>query len=360
MDLNKLQTPREILEEKGIEALKSNPEGKTFMRTVAVILVLKGMKASEVAGIFDVTERSVTNWVKKADTGGFDALIAKKQKGAEPVLSPEMIEKINCVIDDDPKQHGFNVWDGPTLSRYIKTEFDVEYSVRSCQYLFHKLGRTLVRPQTYPSLKNPDDAARKAFRELMAELEDDPTKTVVFQDEVHFCAQTTITRKWVRKGSKPRVMSKPGKDSIAYSGFVIPETGVLHVNKPGWFTFETTIGSIKEFLENCPPEDGKRYVIVMDNAPWHKKAVRLIRDDEEYKELNSAVDLIFLPPYSPDLNPIEQVWRVTRREETHNRYFESSSELTACLDRYFEGFSVPNEKLRSQTSFTWIPEGMSA
>ena len=44
----------------------------------------------------------------------------------------------------------------------------------------------------------------------------------VFQDEVHFQVQTTITRKWAEKGSEPKVMSKPGKNNVAYSGFVIP------------------------------------------------------------------------------------------------------------------------------------------
>ena len=53
----------------------------------------------------------------------------------------------------------------------------------------------------------------------------DPDIIPVFQDEVHFQVQTSITRKWAPKGSKPKVMSKPGKSSIAYSGFVIPETG---------------------------------------------------------------------------------------------------------------------------------------
>ena len=50
---------------------------------------------------------------------------------------------------------------------------------------------------------------------------------VVFQDEVHFQVQTSITSRWAEKGSKPKVMSKPGKESIAYSGYLIPETGEL-------------------------------------------------------------------------------------------------------------------------------------
>ena len=60
--------------------------------------------------------------------------------------------------------------------------------------------------------------------------------------------------------------SAPGRKSVAYSGFVIPSTGKLWVNKPGWFTYETVIASIRDFLANNPLEDGVKYYMVMDNA----------------------------------------------------------------------------------------------
>ena len=148
-------------------------------------------------------------------------------------------------------------------------------------------------------------------------------------------------------------MSKPVKDSVAYSGFVIPETGELFVMKPGWFNYETVIRSFRDFIEANPIEEGKKYCVILDNAPWHKKAIRLIWGDEqpEYSDIRDAMTYLSLPPYSPDLNQIEQVWRVTRREKTHNRYFGSLSLITETLDNYFSGFSAPNDQLRKLCSF---------
>ena len=57
--------------------------------------------------------------------------------------------------------------------------------------------------------------------------------------------------------------------------------------------------------------------------------------------------------HSPDLNPIEQVWRVTRREKTHNHYWSGLPKLTAVLDEWFGSFAEPNEKLASLCSFAW-------
>ena len=54
-------------------------------------------------------------------------------------------------------------------------------------------------------------------------------------------AESTVTRAWYPKGSCPKVKSYPGHKSVAYSGFVIPETGELFVTKPDWFNYETTM-----------------------------------------------------------------------------------------------------------------------
>lgn len=165
---------------------------------------------------------------------------------------------------------------------------------------------------------------------------------------MHFQVTTSVTRKWVPKGSKPRVGSAPCRRNAPYSGFVRPDTGELFVTKPSWFNYETTTGSIREMLGAFGA--GKVH-LVLDNAPWHKKAARLIREDPGYADVRERVEPRFLPPYSPDLNPIEQVWRVTRREVTHNVYFPDVGALADALDGYFAGLREPNEKLRSLCTF---------
>ena len=148
-------------------------------------------------------------------------------------------------------------------------------------------------------------------------------------------------------------MSKPGKQNVAYSGYLIPETGELIVTKPTWFNYETVIQSLRDFIKLAPLPDGKQYCMVLDNAPWHRKAIRLIWTEaqEEYRDIREAMTYISLAPYSPDLNPIEQVWRITRREVTHNRYFSSKAKLEATLDDYYSKLRQPNAKLKTLCSF---------
>lgn len=162
-----------------------------------------------------------------------------------------------------------------------------------------------------------------------------------------------MTAGWFKKGSAPTVKSLPGRSKISYSGFVIPQTGELFVSKPERFNYETTVDSIREFLEAHPLPEGKKYALVMDNAPWHQKTVRLVQTEHTptYSDIYEKVAFIKMPPYSPDLNPIEQVWRITRRENTHNVFFANVDTLESTIDTAFKAWAMPNSQLRSLCSF---------
>lgn len=187
------------------------------------------------------------------------------------------------------------------------------------------------------------------------DIQEIPNAKLVFQDEVHFNVQTDISSIWAIKGSTPKIKSKPGKEKVSYSGFVIPSTGELFTDKPDTFTFETTISSIRSFLSVYPPETGAKYYLVMDNASWHKKAKRLIKENTNgiYSDIKAQIVFVYLPPYSPDLNPIEQVWRITRKDAKNNKYFSDKAELEETLDSYYDVFAKPNDTLRRLCSFNF-------
>ncbi len=81
--------------------------------------------------------------------------------------------------------------------------------------------------------------------------------------------------------------------------------------------------------------------MVLDNARYHHAKM----NKEFIEKIKSKLELLFLPPYSPELNPIEFLWKKTRRAVTHNRYFESLEEQKIELKYFFNKFSKPNGEL---------------
>jgi transposase len=129
-----------------------------------VNLMLSGLSSKLLAEFCGDSERTLQTWLKKVDEIGWEALVAVKQAGRPNKLNDEQINEIKAALKTDPAESGYNVWDGPALSDYIKTKYGIDYGVRACQILMHKMGFSLIRPQTYPSLGNPDNETREAFK----------------------------------------------------------------------------------------------------------------------------------------------------------------------------------------------------
>ncbi len=155
---------REELLTQGRSIVSESADNKFVHRVSMVNLMLSGFSAKELAKYCGESERTLQSWLKKVDEQGWETLISKKQTGRPSRLSNQQVEEIRIAVQADPEQSGYNVWDGPTLSDYIKSQYGIEYGVRASQYLLHRMGFSLIRPQVYPSLEQPDDEAREAFK----------------------------------------------------------------------------------------------------------------------------------------------------------------------------------------------------
>ncbi len=125
---------------------------------------------------------------------------------------------------------------------------------------------SLVNPQTYPS-KGKENTEEREEPKKIAEIEKDKKKSIVYQDEAHFQIGTTITRKWMKKGSKPGVGSPPGKKSVSCSGYIEPSTRKLHIGRSSWYNYSRVIESLRAFASSGVIEEGKKIVLILDNAP---------------------------------------------------------------------------------------------
>jgi transposase len=166
----------------------------------------------------------------------------------------------------------------------------------------------------------------------------DSTVQLWCEDEVHFQRHSSLIRMWAPKGQQPRVLSPSVRHKVGFFGAINLKTGRLLTPEAPTFN-STTFGDFIRYL--LQSTQGKLYLI-LDNARWHRS-----RDLKDFFEMNrDRLVLIFLPAYSPELNPIERVWRVTRRRVTHNRYFLSLEDLRIALVSQFLKWEQPNSALK--------------
>ena len=156
--------PAQLLAE-GRQIVRTTSDAKYRHKVEMVNLVLSGLTASYLSTYCGNSKRTITLWEKIADEQGFAALKPKKPTGKPPKLTKEQMTEIRTVLEgDDPTKCGHNVWDGPSLSAYIEETYVVKLCVRQCQRLFHSLGFSLVRPQTFPSKGEHNEAERREYK----------------------------------------------------------------------------------------------------------------------------------------------------------------------------------------------------
>jgi len=159
-------------------------------------------------------------------------------------------------------------------------------------------------------------------------------------DECHFQQHGSRCTMWVPPEEKdPVVLHAPTRKSVSLFGAVNLTSGkLIHLMHP---VFNAV--SFGEFLKMLVKRGGKKkkLILVLDNARYHH-AVLL----KPWLEKNrSRISLLFLPPYSPQLNPIERIWKLVRRNCTHNQYFPSLDCLIKNVKEQLNIWDTPNEIL---------------
>lgn len=146
---------------------------------------------------------------------------------------------------------------------------------------------------------------------------------------------------WVPAEIKdPVLQHAPTRKSVACFGAVSLRTGKFVRAMCVVFNAETFEAFLKKLLRHRA--HGQRMVVVLDNAKYHH-AVLLAPLLRKYRRVLS---LLFLPPYSPQLAPIERVWKLARRLATHNRYFATLTEVLEAVSACFDRWRMPNPVLR--------------
>ena len=162
-----------------------------------------------------------------------------------------------------------------------------------------------------------------------------------FEDECHFQQHGSRCTMWIPpEDIDPIVLHAPTRKHVAAFGAVCPADGRLSTLIAPTFdasTFRTFLGQLLRRRRS-----GRKMVVVLDNAGWHR-ARALAPWLHDHK---NALHLDFLPPYSPELNVAERVWKLTRRLCTHNQYFASLELLIDTVAKQLNTWFKPNRQLQ--------------
>lgn len=309
-----------------LDASRYAPESRFRQRAHAVYLSGKGYRVNQLADIFSVDRDTVSGWLTAWEKQGLMALRDDAHPGRPRRMTEEMLVALEKDLEQAPNRArllparlqectGLSVT-FPTIKRWLKER----------HWVWKRCRRSLKSKQNPAAFKEGQRVLHALqTKEMAGEID------LFFLDESGFSADACIPYAWQRPG---KTLALPANSSGR-----VNVIGLLSLQGTSFFrTVETTVTSaviaetMAGFIQSRPAD--KLTVVVMDNAPIHRKAER----ENQALWLLGRVWVWFLPPYSPELNLIEILWKKIKYEWLPWDAYASFQSLRHAIQNLLQGY----------------------
>ena len=303
-----------------------------------------GISADDITKVLKVSRASVFEWQKTYREKGADGLRTKKTRGPKAKLDDGQLSQLyRLIVGNDPRQLSFGLalWTRGMIQELIFRQFGIRLSIVSVGNVLSKLGMSPQRP-LYRSYEQDPEKVRewkeKTFPQIQARAKKEGA-AIFFADEASVRTNYHAGTTWAPIGKTPTVAGSGKTRSISMVSAVSPR-GELH------FQIHETGIKQDEFLEFCKmliADVGRPVFLIMDNSQVHRAKILKAYAAES----NGMLSLFFLPPYSPNLNPDEWVWKNVKHDHLGRASVKSETELAEFAQAALAKLKELPEKIKS-------------
>ncbi len=303
---------------------ETNPKRRRKLQTIR--LGFMGEHTSEqIAQIVGCSKGSVTNWVRAYRDGGLAGLLETKYKqGRQPALGDAVVAELLEGLEQGRWKRI------KEIRKWLADEHRIGLSYRGVHYWLEKLGACLKVPRKSHVKKDEGQSVRfkEGLARKLATLGIDTRKPfrLWVADEHRYGLISTLRRCWTLRGVRP---CAPYHTKYQW-GYVYGALEVMTGRSEFLYTPSVNLGLSLTFLRQISrSEPDAEHVVIWDGAGFHQK--------KQLGALPDNIRLIALPPYSPELNPIEQLWDQVAVAYA-NRAYETLDEIEADISTALRPF----------------------
>jgi transposase len=277
-------------------AIYCTPTRQASERLRAIWCLGKQVPREHVVTMSLTNETTLVEWIKAFNKAGIDGLVDKARSGRPRKIPRAQVVETVLPLLAEPERAGQTHWTAVKLHGHLREELKTVVSYSTLVRYLHEENQVLRVPRPWPV--EQDEERRAAFAKQLQAWVADPSVELWFADECGIEADPRPRRRWVEKGSSPTVPYTGDHLRANVLGAVAPQSGRFcslifdHCNTD---VFQVLLDTM---AVEVPAQPNKRMLLIVDNASWHK-ATRLNWHHFEP---------VYLPPYSPDFNPIERLW----------------------------------------------------
>lgn len=223
--------------------------------------------------------------------------------------------------------------DSKNIRNYVEQKYGVKYSSSGILTWLHNNGFSYKKPDRIPAKADKVKQAEfiREYKELKSNLTEEDV--ILFGDGVHPSMETKVTYGWIRTGKFKEIKTAASRTRVNLLGAINLDEMDLITKPYKTIDSESTIDFLKEIKVRYAGK--KNIYFIVDNGSYYtSKAVK-------EKAAQLGITMTYLPPYSPNLNPIERLWKYMNEKVRNNRFFSSAKEFRESILSFFKD-SWPN------------------
>ncbi len=309
---------------------KQERDGRIRDRIKAILLYDRGWSPGQIAEALLITDESVRNHIEEYKSS---KKLRLESGGSQGKFSEEQSLKLEAHLHENTYLYVKDI------VAYVKVVFGITYTVHGMRNWLQRHGFSYKKPAIVPGKANEQQQKEwiTEYERLRAGL---PTnETICFIDGVHPTHNVQPTYGWIKKGVRKEISANSGRSRLNLSGAVDVLSYKVVIQSDQTLNTESTISFFRK-VEEAYPEKDKIHVFC-DNARYYKN-----KHVQEYLK-TSKIKLHFLPPYSPNLNPIERLWKWMKERVIYNTYYPEFEDFKSAVLGFFTllSFLCPESSL---------------
>lgn len=312
------------------------PEKEAYVKLSVLIMLDEGMDHQVISTSLGISLRTVVNYKSKYNSEGLEGYLGTHYVPYRGRLGDEELSRLDTAVDNELFTTCAEVVE------WVEREFGVTYSVSAIRAILGKLGFAYKKTTVVPGGLDVEEQKSflKTFDPFLRTI-DEETEVDLFMDGVHPQHNTRSDYAWIKKGTKKEIPSNTGRRRISLNG-------AMNANKPDEVVIteaqsinaQAVIQTFEALLEKY--KDKQTINVFADNARYY--TCILVK---QWLEKNPKLNLFHIPPYSPNLNLIERLWKFMRKKVISLKYYEKYDDFRAAILGFFENIQQYKKELDS-------------
>jgi len=325
-----------------VEEFRGNTRDKgSYMKLSVLVMLDEGLDYDTITILLGIGRGSITNYKQKYEAEGLDKYLDRHYVPYSGKLSSDQALELAQVVEERLFTTSREVAD------YIEQTFGVKYSDSAVRTLLHRLDFVYKKTSEVPGRSDAGEQAAYLTQFIPFLNETLETEVVFFSDAVHPQHNTRSSCAWIKKGQEKPLPTNSGRSRINLNGAMNahqPED-IIVVESPV-IDGEATIELYKKIKERHA--DKETIYIICDNARYYYSAKL-----QGWLDENPKIVQLFLPPYSPNLNLIERLWKFLRKKVINTKYYPLFQDFRRAILEFFDNVQQFKTELKSLITFNF-------